>query len=323
VNNTTFKISSVERDTGLSKDVLRVWERRYGFPLPNRDSNGERCYSVDQVERLRLIKRHMDQGRRPGKLIGMPIDELKALAPRFAVPKIESAKPESQDINDLITLIKTHATTGYKQAMQQLLARHGLQRFVQDIVAPLTVRVGEVWEDGSLDVFEEHLFAEVTKRVMRLAIDALPGGDRWPRVLLTTVSDEQHSLGLLMAEAILALEGAECISYGIQLPLLEIGRAARVHDAHIVALSFSAAFQKRKIPGLLQELRLVLAPEVSLWAGGSGIAQLPKMNGIQLLPSLDDGLNALREWRNQHSDNDHREASTGSVEMPASAKDVS
>ena len=69
MDNPTFNITAVERETGLSKDVLRVWERRYGFPAPQRDSNGERRYPPEQVERLRLIKRLMDQGHRPGRLL--------------------------------------------------------------------------------------------------------------------------------------------------------------------------------------------------------------------------------------------------------------
>jgi len=68
MNTINFSIASVERDTGLSKDVLRMWERRYGFPNPARDSNGERLYPAAQVERLSMIKRLMDQGHRPGKL---------------------------------------------------------------------------------------------------------------------------------------------------------------------------------------------------------------------------------------------------------------
>ncbi|TXG94449.1 MAG: MerR family transcriptional regulator, partial [Rhodocyclaceae bacterium] len=69
MNSTQFSIAAVERDTGLAKDTLRVWERRYGFPTPARDANGERLYPSAQVERLRLIKRLMDQGFRPGKLV--------------------------------------------------------------------------------------------------------------------------------------------------------------------------------------------------------------------------------------------------------------
>ena len=48
----SYNIAAVERDTGLSKDVLRMWERRYGFPTPERDGNGDRLYSAEQVERL-------------------------------------------------------------------------------------------------------------------------------------------------------------------------------------------------------------------------------------------------------------------------------
>src|SRR5207247_8305826 len=75
-----LNISAVERETGLSKDVLRMWERRYGFPKPRRDDSGERQYSVSEVSKLRTIKRLMDVGTRPGKIIGLSAAELNALA---------------------------------------------------------------------------------------------------------------------------------------------------------------------------------------------------------------------------------------------------
>src|SRR5512135_1079870 len=73
-------IAAVERDTGLSKDTLRVWERRYGFPQPLRDANGERVYPQAQVDKLRLVKRLMDQGYRPGKIADCTVEQLQALA---------------------------------------------------------------------------------------------------------------------------------------------------------------------------------------------------------------------------------------------------
>ena len=75
-----LNISAVEREAGLSKDVLRMWERRYGFPKPLRDDNGERRYSVAEVAKLRAIKRLMDVGLRPGKIVHRTQDELDALA---------------------------------------------------------------------------------------------------------------------------------------------------------------------------------------------------------------------------------------------------
>lgn len=290
-----FNIAAVERDTGLSKDVLRMWERRYGFPTPERDGNGERSYPAEQVERLRLIKRLMDLGHRPGKLLATPADELAELAPRRP-PSPPPPVAGSEDPAELLTLIKQHDAHGYQQAMQQRLARQGLQRFVQDTVAPLTHRVGEAWEDGSFEVFEEHLFTELTKRLLRQAIAALPGGGSGPRILLTSVPDEPHVLGLLMVEALFSLEGAECIPLGTQMPLLEIGRAATAHRADIVALSFSVAFPQRQIPGLLQQLRLLLPASVELWAGGAGVQRVARQEGVRLLAGLDDALAALAAW---------------------------
>lgn len=69
----TYSIAAVERDTGLSKDTLRVWERRYGFPQPERDGAGDRVYPAGQVERLRTIRRLMDAGHRPGRIVGLEI----------------------------------------------------------------------------------------------------------------------------------------------------------------------------------------------------------------------------------------------------------
>ena len=74
---------------------------------------------------------------------------------------------------------------------------------------------------------------------------------------------------------------------------------AAAHRANIVALSFSVAFPKRQIPGLLQQLRTVLPAEVALWAGGGGVKRLPEVAGVELLVSLERSLVALETWRRQ------------------------
>src|SRR5689334_8158614 len=89
----TLNISAVERETGLSKDVLRMWERRYAFPKPARDDNGERQYSIRDVAKLRAIKRLMDVGMRPGRLIDRSLDELNSLADARVETRREPAAP--------------------------------------------------------------------------------------------------------------------------------------------------------------------------------------------------------------------------------------
>ena len=293
----TLSIAAVERDVGVSKDVLRVWERRYGFPLPTRTPTGERLYPLEQVERLRLVKRLMDQGHRPGRLLTSSVDELG----RLGALRSKAEHAAAHDVGDLAMLVghvMRHENDAFVQALQQRLARDGLQRFVQDTVAPLAALIGLAWQDGRLQVFEEHRFTEATQRVLRQAIAAVPPG-RTPRVLLTSVPGESHALGLLMAEAVLALEGASCISLGTQTPLPEIVRAATALKADVVALSFSTAFQRRRVQGLLVELRTVLPPNVILWAGGGGVSRVAPPADVELTATWHDAVAALGRWRSE------------------------
>ena len=291
-----FNIAAVERDVGLSKDVLRVWERRYGFPVPDRDANGERLYPAGQVLRLRLIKRLMDQGHRPGRLVTASVSQLEALAASRSGSRADEASAGPDGLDKLFVLIRQHEAAAYLQAMQQRLARQGLRLFVQDTVAPLTMQVGWAWEQGGLQVFGEHLFTELTARVLRQAIAAVPGGTQ-PKVLLTTLPKEPHGMGLLMLEALLSLEGAQCIPLGTQTPMLEIANAVAAHQVDVVALSFSAAFPARQVRPLLEQLRGALSSRTELWAGGAGVHKLAAPEGVVCMASLDSAIAAVHRWR--------------------------
>src|SRR3989442_4573801 len=291
-----LNISAVERETGLSKDVLRMWERRYGFPKPARDENGERQYTVDEIAKLRGMKRLMDIGLRPGKIIALAGVELNGIADARAGSR-RDAVPQALE-RDILTMLKTHDVTGLQHILANLLMRQGLQKFVQETITPLNHAVGDAWMRGDLEVFEEHLYTEQLQAALRTAINAFPRQVGIPRLLLTTFPNEQHGLGLLMVEALLVPEGVQCISLGPQTPLEDVRRAALAHKAHIVALSFSAAFPLRQATDGLTTLRRQLPPPVQIWAGGEMTRRIRKtLHGVVLLPDLPASVNALRSWR--------------------------
>lgn len=291
-------ISAVERDTGLSKDTLRVWERRYGFPVPQRDAVGERIYPPEQVEKLRLIKRLLDQGWRPGKLMASPAGELAALLEQHGGPR--AAPGEHDDFEVLLPLIRQHRSEELRAMLSQLLIKLGLQRFVLDIVAPFNHRIGEAWMRGEVEVFEEHLYTEQIQNVLRGAINAHLVGARRPRVLLTTLPEEEHGLGLLMAEALLVADGAQCVSLGTRTPLPDIRSAAIASAADVVALSFSAAYPARSAVSALNTLRHTLPESVAIWAGGGALRDRGRhVPGVRVIGDIGDTLEALREWRSQ------------------------
>ena len=291
-----LNISAVERETGLSKDVLRIWERRYGFPHPARDDNAERQYAAGDVAKLRTIKRLMGTGLRPGKLIRQSLAELNALAEKRVHPRREALAPAVE--RDVLTLLKGHDATGLQGALANLLLRQGVQRFVLETVAPLNRAVGEAWMRGELQVFEEHFYTEQVQAALRSAVGPLPRPSGTPRILLTTVPGEQHGLGLLMVEALLAPEGVHCLALGTQTPFDDIRKAALAHKVHVVALSFSMAFPLRQIADGVAALRRTLPAAIALWAGGDVTRRLRKTPaGVRIVPDIGDTMAALTNWR--------------------------
>jgi DNA-binding transcriptional MerR regulator/methylmalonyl-CoA mutase cobalamin-binding subunit len=301
-------ISDVERDTGVAKETLRVWERRYDFPQPARDVNGERVYPIEQVHKLRLVKRLIDLGFRPGKVIQFSAEELQALTGQAGGGSggvgVGGATLPPPELQRYLDLCKTHQMEALRRQLSQALLMMGLKSFVTDLVAPLTTLVGEAWASGQLATFEEHLYTESLTVVMRSAVFAMPqtaaGNPGAPRIMLTTLPQERHGLGLLMAEAMCVADGAHCISLGVQTPLLEIVEAARAQRVDIIALSFSVAMNPRQALDGLAELQNRLGGGVELWAGGGNAALKRRRPPYVRVLALSDIGTAIAEWRQRN-----------------------
>lgn len=288
-------IAAVERDTGLSKDTLRIWERRYGFPQPLRDTHGERAYPADQVEKLRLLKRLMDVGHRPGKLVGLPIEALRSLGQEAGTTR----DAQSSLAPPYAGLLCGHDVAGLRRQLRQAMLAMGLDRFVTGHVAPLNAAVGEAWLRGEISVAQEHVYTEAVQLVLRQAIGSIPEPTGpAPRILMATLPQEPHGLGLLMVEALLSLQGCCCISLGVQVPLEDIAVAAGLIGADIVALSFSGSFPAAQAGTSLQELRRRLPAATAIWAGGGGLAQQRRLpGGVLAVPDFGFLAGLVDQWR--------------------------
>ena len=307
-----LSIAAVERETGLGKDTLRAWERRYGFPVPQRDAAGIRGYSRALVDRLALIRRALLAGQRPGRLLAMAPAELDVvLAGLGAAPTARAhagapGRPGALDLSTALHTLRADGPEALRHWLTLGLARTGLASFVVDGVAPLTVAVGQAWQDGRLAVYEEHLYSEAVQAVLRSALLPFQAGlaVRAPRLLLTTVPGEAHGLGLLMAEALMTLQACPCLPLGTQTPIADIAAAAAAHRIDVVALSFSESLAPAQALPALAELRASLPGTVEIWAGGGAPAlRGPRIAGIRVMSGLSEIDDAVAEWRSRPSGN--------------------
>ena len=267
-------IAAVERDTGLSKDTLRVWERRYNFPQPGRDAHGERLYPPEQIARLRLVKRLLDAGHRVGQVIGLAHSQLLALSNQDSAPLPGHMSAQVQHCFDLV---RSHDAPALRHSLSAAAQVLGLAGFVNTLVAPLNALIGDAWIQGRLEIFEEHFYTESVTMVLRNGISGL---------------------GLLMAEAFFALEGCHCLSLGVQMPIPEIASAARAHRGQIVALSFSASLHAKDVTQGLTDLRRLLPADTEIWAGGGcPVLQRHTLPGVRVLDGFPAIQSQLQLWR--------------------------
>ena len=288
-NKQLYPIGVIERDTGIGRDTLRVWERRYGFPDPVRNEKGERVYPETQLRRLQRVRRLMDRGMRPGKLLPLcedALDELEA--------DLQPQAPEytSETVGELLDAIRSADVREVESLLRREYDKQGMQGFILGTVVPLLQLVGELWIGGKLQVFQEHFLSEQLIRFLNAEISAMQKAAGRPRVVLATLPGEAHTLGLLMLAGMLSARGISVINLGGEVPMDQIGQAVKQFRADVAGITFSGSYQYSTIRQHLSELRELLADDVDIWIGGEGVRRLRKLppgvtrfNSLETLPA--------------------------------------
>jgi methanogenic corrinoid protein MtbC1 len=286
-------IAVVALETGLSKDLLRKWEVRYGFPCPGRSLSGIREYPRAQVDALREIKHRMASGRRAGEAIRAVLKSAPSMANAH-----DASALAMDEVASCLQAIRAHDGRRLNALFEDGLASLGVQKFLGETVTPLIVAVGECWLSGRLHIHEEHFFTDTLRLFLAGMQRQLPLAKAAPVVLITTPPGEQHTLGMEMVRVLAADAGINCVSLGPQTPLAEMAAAVSAHQARLLMLSFSAAFAPRLLSQTLNELRLLLPESFPVWiggAGGLGVSDLP--TGVRRFVDAVDVAQALRQWQ--------------------------
>jgi MerR family transcriptional regulator, light-induced transcriptional regulator len=277
-------IAVVAERTGLTQDVLRVWERRYGVVDPGRSRGGQRLYSDADIARLRLLHAATRAGRGIGQVAGLTSEALAALvaedsAARAAAPQREDASRHTVvDHGDVIDIalrfIRALDRPSLDQALRRTAARIGVSAFLESIAAPLLRRVGEEWHGGRLSPAQEHLASSTVHHIAADSLRTAPSHANAPRVLVATPAGDMHAVGAALVAAAAAVEGWNVLYLGADLPAAEIAQAAHAADAHVVALSVVYLDDPARVLGELRSLRERLQANIVLLAGGSGAAAI-------------------------------------------------
>lgn len=276
-----LSIGDICDETGLSPDVVRVWERRYGFPVPVRLPSGHRRYRPEDLNRLRLMAEVVAQGHRPS---------LAATADDATLRRLLQ-KPEGEVWGDLVEglfqAVASMDVAMIRGLLDQAQGREGVLPFLRCCVGPLLDRVGLGWADGTLGIHHEHLLTEVLEDRLRHLRAQQRVQAQSPLILFATLPGERHRLGLLMAALTYAAKGHRTELLGIDLPVANIASAARTLKAASVAVSLSIQSSGEPTRRLILDLQERLPEGCRLIIGGQGAARTRKVEGVERLMGLD------------------------------------
>jgi len=300
-------IQVVARRTGLTADLLRVWEKRYEAVSPGRSATSRRLYSDADVHRLLLLRRATLGGRRIGQVAGLATEELEALvatdeAAAAAAPrgKGSSRARASRDshLAACVDAVKNLDGDGLEAALSGAAVALGTPELTRRVLVPLMQTLGDEWRDGKLRVFEEHLATSMVRSVLgslRVAQTPEPGA---PELIVTTPSGQVHEIGALMAASMAASQGWKVTYLGPNLPAEEIVAAAERRGARAVALSVVFPADDARLYDELRRLRRLLPDRVPILVGGRASDGLDRVvPEIRLVDDLSTLLDTLEELR--------------------------
>jgi len=287
--------------TGISPETLRMWERRYGIPSPARSDTGIRTYSDGDLERLRLIAKAIEVGYRPREVVPASVSRLRTITaeastwPARAVPRATGG--DAGTAGDVLAALEAYDVTRIETMLRRRSTALGARRFVVDLAAPLVQRVGERWEQGTIDVRHEHVFSEILTAHLHALRAQCTVRDGAARVLLATLPNELHGLGMEMVALYLAAQGVDARVLGVNTPPREIARAAQALGADAVGVSISSSAEAPDVARSIDEILPELPRRVPLWLGGEGAQKVRKrLPGVQQVPTwktLDEAVAAL------------------------------
>ena len=291
----------VAQRTGLSPDLLRAWEKRYGAVNPVRSTGGQRHYTDHDVQRLQLLRRATEGGRQISQVAQLSDSEIATLieSDERAASVRQMPTTDEPAVEGFLSaaLLAVHRFDAYalEQTLRTAALRLSSDGVLDQVIGPLLFTIGSLWHQGQLPPANEHLATTTIRRVLTWMSDfGSPPSDA-PVLVVGTPANQMHELGAMLVATSAGGNGWRVVYLGANLPAEEFARAALHAKADAVALSLVFPTDDPRVRDDLRQLRLLLAPHVGIVVGGSGAgsyADVLKEIGVEPVTSI----SSLREW---------------------------
>lgn len=265
----SYRIRTVVDMTGIPRNTLLAWERRYGVPTPGRTDGGHRVYSDSDVQVLMRLRELLGRGHRIGEAV--------ALLRRNAEPergRMEGVTPLEQHREALKSALLAFDRSRADDAYHHI-SSYSIRRVIDDALMPILREVGDGWHAGQVSIAQEHFASAFIREQLITLLNRLesgpPGG---PLAVCAGYPGEPHEIGLISVAVKLALRGWRVAYLGADLPLEELAGVLLTRDAELICQSILTPRDPAEMNAYAARLLHLAPPKTVVALGGPGVAAL-------------------------------------------------
>src|SRR5262249_22604651 len=291
-----YRIGIVSRLTGLSADVVRVWERRYGAIQPKRSEGGSRLYSDVDIARLRKLRQAVEMGHAIGQVARLPDSELDTLSLKHRNQVVMEAIADPYHVlcDRFLDAISRMDVLSADEEICRAAMLYPPRVVVKNIISPLLTEISSRWARQDFGLAQEHIAANLIRNMLISLFRLYSPDEAAETVVFATNVDERHEFGILIGALIAATRGWCVVYLGTDMPAKEIVRTVKMSKARVLVLSVV-----NSNPGTGEELRIIgeqMPSQARVWIGGAEAIRyrelIDKANWIMVrdFEDLDDRL---------------------------------
>ncbi len=270
-----YTIKQAAIRTGVSVEVLRAWERRYGIVRPERTPSGYRLYDDLTIDRLRAMRQLIDSGWSASQAAheiesnGVPASPAPTVRP-------QTSDDDTADIAGAFVEAAAALDDARVEAvLDDLFAAGSFERVIDERVMPALRALGEAWAAGTVSVAAEHAASHATLRRLSAAFEAAGRLVVEFPVLVGLPPGSRHELGALAFATAARRRGIGVVYLGADVPEASWIDAAQVTRARGVVIGIPTIDDGAAAQGVAEAVSDL--PGVLVAAGGAGVdhADLP------------------------------------------------
>jgi len=307
VSEPRHPIQVVARRTGLSIDVIRAWERRYGVVSPLRSSGQRRLYSDADIRKLSLLQRATQAGRRISDIADLDEAEILVL---LAEDRGQPGAPVSNNAKSLdeavayrdacLAAIAQFDQMTFDRVLSEAAVALSVPELLARVIAPILKQIGKLWEQGKTRVGHEHFATATIRSFLGQLIATANVSSNGPTLLVATPIGQNHELGALMAAVIAASEGWRVVYLSPNIPARDLAAVVKLQDPTAIILGITYPSDDKRMSQELKTLRQSIPNDVQLIVGGNAAnayRSVLKTIGAKVVPELSGLRDYLRKLR--------------------------